>query len=117
MISDQHFGVATVGNTTIPEDAIVGKLKLIAVVLLGLLAEITLQTRRCQTPHSDSISHREILNVVPDFGDQPSNLMPRDNRIHGDAPVIPGLVEISVAYPAVQYLYRYIVHAVFSVIN
>lgn len=114
MIGDQHFGVSTVGNTTIPEDAIVGKLKVLAVVLLGFLAEITLQTRRRQAPDTDSISDREVLDVAPNFHDQPSNLMTRDNRIHGDTPIIPSLVKISVAYATVQYLYRNIVDPVFS---
>ena len=42
-------------------------------------------------------------------------LLPGDNRIHGYAPVIPEMVEISVANPTVQDFYCNIVHTVFSV--
>lgn len=41
--------------------------------------------------------------------------VPGYNRIHGDAPVIPDLVEISVANPTVQDFYGNIVYAVFPV--
>ena len=42
--------------------------------------------------------------------------LPGDNRIHGDAPVIPDMVEISVAYPTVQDFNGNIIGAVFSAI-
>lgn len=47
MISNKHLGVATVGDATIPENAIVCQLNLVTVILLLLFTEIALQTRRC----------------------------------------------------------------------
>lgn len=45
MISDEKFRVATISDGAIPENAIVHKLDLIAVILMPLFAVLTFQTR------------------------------------------------------------------------
>ena len=148
LICNQHSGVSTIGDATIPENTIVGKLNLITVVLLRALAELTLQTWCRQASYSYPVPCFEPCHVGSYLGDNPSNFMPEchifnsknhesygyihtyrergervlygelpgDNRIHGDAPVIPDMVEISVAYPTVQDFNGNIIGAVFSAI-
>ena len=76
MISYKHLGVATVGDAAIPENAIVGELNLITVILLLLFAKITLQTRSRQTPHSHSVPYLKLAHIASHLCYQSSNFMP-----------------------------------------
>ena len=76
MICNQHFGVAAVGDAAIPDNAIVSELNLVTVVLLRVVAELALQTRRCQASHSHSVPDLELGHVSSYLGDQSRNFMP-----------------------------------------
>lgn len=64
-VSDEHFGVTTISDAPIPENAIVGELNLVTVVLLRVLAELTSEARGGKTTHPNSVSHLEIPHIAP----------------------------------------------------
>lgn len=64
MISDKHFGVASISDAAIPKDAIVSELHLVTVVLLRFLAVLALQTCCCQATHPNSISYLELTHIA-----------------------------------------------------
>lgn len=68
--------VASISNAAIPENTIIHKLDLVAVVLLTLLAEVALQASRGQAPHPGSIPRLETAHIAPHLRYNPNNFMP-----------------------------------------
>lgn len=81
VICDQHLGVATIGDAAIPENSVICKLQLFAVVLLIGLAVLTIQTRSSQTPNTHSLSFFEPLHIAPHLGDHPNDLVPTHTNV------------------------------------
>lgn len=76
LVGHQHGGVAAVGDAAIPEDAVVGELHLVTVVLLRVLAEVALEAGGREAAHAHPVPDLESAHVGPDLRDHPCDLMP-----------------------------------------
>lgn len=75
-VSNQHSRVAAVCDAAIPEHAVVGELHPVAVVLLGVPAEIAGEAGRSDASDAHPVAHLEAAHIAPYLGDYPGDLVP-----------------------------------------
>ena len=88
LVSHYHGRVASISDATIPEDAVVGKLDLVTVILLRIFAKFTLQAGGCQATHPYSVSVLEPCYVPPDFDHHSRYFMPKIPSINSQNIII-----------------------------
>jgi hypothetical protein len=110
-VGDDHVGVPAVRDGAVPEDAVVGEGDLVAVVLLGTAAVLTVEARRVDAPYADAVADLEAGHVGAHLGNDAGDLVAGDDGVHRDALVVVNEVEVGVPHAAVLHLDHHIVHS------
>jgi len=102
--------VAAVGHGAVAVDGVVGEDDAAAAgVLEALGAAVARLARVHHAAHADAVAGVEPRHVLAHLRHHSGDLVARDHGVHGVAPLVLDAVQVRVAHPTEQDLYRYII--------